>query len=81
MFLLIESRFFCRPIHARASRFQSFLGPALLLRSKYIGDGNDTIATMTSSCCYDVTVATVPVTTSAAEYSAENSKVPELQRA
>jgi len=27
-FLLIKSRFLCRPIHARASKFQSFLGPA-----------------------------------------------------
>ena len=26
-FLLIKSRFFCRPVHARASKFQSFLGP------------------------------------------------------
>jgi len=26
-FLLIKSRFFCRPIHARASKFQSFFRP------------------------------------------------------
>jgi len=47
---LIKSRFFYRPIHARASKFQSFLGPA----EYYAGSVNNS----TEICNISITVRT-----------------------